>query len=92
MSDTVLTWQARTIMAGYTLEASRPPTIHPQRDAIKAAFIAVQSFNQWHAVLDQFYDADAPGVSIDEALPEEASTAGAAGAGEDTDCGIGSAA
>jgi len=63
---------------------------HPQRDAIKAAFIAVQSFDQWYAVLDQFYDADGPGVSIDEALPEEAS---AAGAGDgDTDCGVGSVA
>jgi hypothetical protein len=40
-------------------------------------------------VLERFYDADGPGMSVEAALPEEA----AAGAGGgDTDCGIGSAA
>ncbi len=35
---------------------------HPQRQAVKAAFINVQTLRDWQAVLDRWYAEDVPGV------------------------------
>ena len=49
---------------------------HPEAEAVKAAFIAVKSFDEWHAVLGRFYEQDGPGMSVEDALPAEAEDAG----------------
>ncbi|MEM1211299.1 MAG: tRNA-dihydrouridine synthase family protein [Planctomycetota bacterium] len=45
---------------------------HPEHDAIKSAFIAVRSLDDWRAVLERHYAEDGPGVAVEEALPGEA--------------------
>lgn len=44
--------------------------LHPERLAVRDAFVAVKTDADWHAVLDQFYAVDAPGrdpsADIDE--------------------------
>lgn len=49
---------------------------HPEGEQIRQAFIAVKGLADWQAVLDGFYAVDGPGVSPEEALPEEAEMAG----------------
>ncbi len=49
---------------------------HPEGDAVKKRFIGVKSLADWHAVLDEHYANDRAGVSIDDAIPEEATPAG----------------
>ncbi len=48
---------------------------HPEHNAIKQRFIAVNNLNDWRAVLDDFYADDGPGVAIAQSLPEEAGAA-----------------
>lgn len=51
---------------------------HPMGDEIKQAFIKVKCLDDWQAVLDTHYAHEGPGVSIDEAIPDEATPAGCA--------------
>ena len=60
--------QASRMMRKFGIKFSRH---HPESEAIKAAFIQVQALDEWHAVLDTFYEADGPGKPIDESMPEE---------------------
>jgi len=64
--------QASRMMRKFGIRFSRH---HPDAEAVKAAFIAVKSFDQWHAVLERFYETDGPGMSVEAALPEEAAAA-----------------
>lgn len=47
---------------------------HPQAADVKAAFIAVHSLRDWHAVLDRFYRDDGPGVFPDPMSADEVNT------------------
>ncbi len=49
---------------------------HPAGDTIRQAFIKVKSLDDWQTVLDKHYAIDGPGVSVHEAIPEEATPAG----------------
>ncbi len=52
---------------------------HPQHDAVKQGFIRAACVRDWHAVIDEHYADDGPGV---DALPEEAAANQPAGCGE----------
>ncbi|MEM6749330.1 MAG: tRNA-dihydrouridine synthase family protein [Planctomycetota bacterium] len=45
---------------------------HPEAEAVRKAFIAVTSLEDWQAALDAHYAHDGPGASADDALPDEA--------------------
>ena len=48
---------------------------HPEADDIRQAFIACKSLDDWHGVLDRFYQTDGPGIAPAQAMPEEATYA-----------------
>lgn len=48
---------------------------HPQADAVRERFIRVGSLADWHEVLREFYTADSPGRSVEQAVPDEAEEA-----------------
>ena len=55
---------------------------HPLSDEVKQGFISVMGLPAWKANLDKYYSEDGPGVSGEDALPEEAE------AGQTVDCGM----
>lgn len=61
--------RASMMMRKFGIKFSRH---HPAGEEVRLAFIGVKSLSQWHEVLDRFYCDDGPGVTIDDALPEEA--------------------
>ncbi len=63
--------QASRMMRKFGIKFSRH---HPQSDAVKQAFIAVNALDQWHAVLDVFYAVDGPGHAHDATPEDDAGT------------------
>jgi len=68
--------QASIMMRKFGIRFSRHHPRNSPDSAIKQAFIKCKSIDDWHAVMDEFYAVDGPGVNTDEALPEEATPAG----------------